>query len=166
MRVHRTLGPGFLGSVYQNALTWELRLAKLVVECHPPMTVRYRGHDVGVFVPDVIVDGVVLIEIKAVRALVPAHEAQIVNHLTATGVDVGLLLNFGSVRMQVRRKSRVYMPGWTGREEHTYPIALAEPRSLCRAPATRIAGAPEHRTDPVITAPASPASPRRRACRP
>jgi GxxExxY protein len=117
MRVHRTLGPGFLESVYQNALVWELRQAQLTVECHRPLTVRYRGLDVGIFVPDVIVDGVVLIEIKAVRALVPAHEAQVVNYLTATGVDVGLLLNFGSARMQFRRKSRSYMPRCVGQEE-------------------------------------------------
>ena len=116
MRVHRTLGPGFLESVYQNALAWELRLAKLSAECHQPLSVRYRGLDVGVFVPDMIVDGLVLIEIKAVRTLVPAHEAQVVNYLTATGLDIGLLLNFGSGRMQFRRKARVYVPRcWDGK---------------------------------------------------
>lgn len=105
MRVHRTLGPGFLESVYQNALAWELRLAQLTAECHRPLTVRYRGLDVGVFVPDVIVDGCVLIEIKAVRILASAHEAQLTNYLAATGLPVGLLMNFGGERLQWRRKA-------------------------------------------------------------
>jgi GxxExxY protein len=116
MRVHRTLGPGFLESVYRSALAWELGRQSHAVECERRLQVRYREAVVGQFVADMIVDGIVLIEVKAVRTLAPAHEAQIVNYLTATGVDVGLLLNFGSGRMQFRRKSRVYVPrGWDGK---------------------------------------------------
>jgi GxxExxY protein len=104
MRVHGTLGPGYLEAVYVRALAWELRLGGLAVDCERRLTVRYRGCDVGVFVPDVIVDGRVVLEIKAVERLVPAHEAQLVNYLVTTGVEVGLLLNFGAASLEVRRK--------------------------------------------------------------
>jgi GxxExxY protein len=82
--------------------------------------VRYRGAVVGDFVADMIVGGVVLVENKGVRTLAPAHEAQLVNYLTATGIDVGLLLNFGAERLQVRRKWREYRRRSGGRlgEEH------------------------------------------------
>ena len=105
MRVHTALGPGFLECVYQNALARELRDLGVDFTCGEPLQVRYRGEVVGEFVPDMIVDGRVLVENKAVRALVAAHEAQLVNYLAATGVTVGLLLNFGAERLQVRRKT-------------------------------------------------------------
>ena len=106
MRVHRTLGPGFLESVYQNALTHELHEATLAVECEKRIQVSYRGVPVGDFVADMLVEGGVLIETKAVRALAPAHQAQLVNYLTETGIEIGLLLNFGGGRLEFRRKSR------------------------------------------------------------
>jgi GxxExxY protein len=112
MRVHGALGPGFLEAVYQRALAWELRTAGYAVECERRLAVRYRGCVVGVFVPDLIVDGCVVVEIKAVRALAPSHEAQLVNYLNATGIEVGLLLNFGADRLEFRRKLRSL-----GREE-------------------------------------------------
>ncbi|MGZ8491166.1 MAG: GxxExxY protein [Gemmatirosa sp.] len=116
MRVHGALGPGFLESVYQRALAWELRTSGATVECERQLVVRYRGVSVGVFVPDLAVDGTLIVEIKAVRALAPAHEAQLVNYLTATRIDVGLLLNFGGERLEFRRKLRVYGKDekWTG----------------------------------------------------
>lgn len=106
MRVHRTLGPGYLEAVYVRALAWELRLSRLAVECERRLTVRYRGCAVGVFVPDVIVDGCVILEIKAVERLVAAHEVQLVNYLVTTGIEVGLLINFGSKSLEVRRRFR------------------------------------------------------------
>ena len=106
MRVHRTLGPGYLEAVYVRALAWELRLAGYAVECERRLTVRYRGCDVGVFVPDVIVEGRVILEVKAVRQLHAAHEAQLVSYLTATRIEVGLLMNFGAASLDVRRKFR------------------------------------------------------------
>ena len=108
LAVHYGLGPGFLESVYQNALSQELRDAGLDVGCEWRLAVRYKGRTVGEFVADMVVEGKVLIEIKAVTALVTAHEAQLVNYLTATGIDTGLLLNFGSSRLQIRRKVRIY----------------------------------------------------------
>jgi len=108
MIVHRALGPGFLESVYQNALAWELRSAGICVECERRLEVRYRDTIVGEFVADMVVNDVVIIENKAVRALSRAHEAQLVNYLTATGIEVGLLINFGSDRLAFKRKVRAY----------------------------------------------------------
>ena len=108
MTVHRTLGPGFLESVYQNALAHELRKSGLAVECEKSIRVLYDGVPVGMFVADMIVENQVLIENKAVQAIVSGHELQLVNYLTATGLDIGLLLNFGSSRLQVKRKTRIY----------------------------------------------------------
>lgn len=108
--VHRTLGPGFLESVYQNALAHELRKADLEVECERKIQVTYDGVVVGDFAADMLVQKVILIENKAVQALVPAHEVQLVNYLTATGIEIGLLLNFGCERLEFKRKTRTYRP--------------------------------------------------------
>ena len=110
MKVHGTLGPGFLESVYQRALALELNRAGLDVECEKRIEVRYEGVVVGDFAADMMVGGVVLVEIKGVQALVTAHEVQVVNYLTATGVDIGLLLNFGAGRLEFKRKYRNYRP--------------------------------------------------------
>mgnify|MGYP000977439203 FL=1 len=108
MKVHSALGPGFLESVYQNALAHELRKAGSNVELEVRLQVRYDGIVVGSFDADMLVNKVVLIENKAVQALVPAHEVQLVNYLTATGLDEGLLLNFGASRLEFKKKFRVY----------------------------------------------------------
>ena len=108
MRVHRTLGPGFLESVYQNALRHELLEDGLTVECGRRLQVQYRGVVVGDFVADMMIENLILVENKAVQSLNSAHEAQVVNYLVATQVDVGLLLNFGSTKLQIKRKSRVF----------------------------------------------------------
>ena len=110
MAVHRTLGPGFLESVYQRALCHELQKAGLPFECEKPVVVRYDGVEVGVFSADLLVEGVVLVENKAHRTLSPAHEVQLVNYLTATGIDIGLLLNFGAERLGYKRKYRTFEP--------------------------------------------------------
>jgi GxxExxY protein len=110
MAVHSTLGPGFLESVYQNALAFELRKAGLEVECEKSIRVMYDGVSVGEFCADMLVQSCVLIENKAVRAITLSHEVQLVNYLTATGIEVGLLLNFGVDRLQFKRKTRTYRP--------------------------------------------------------
>src|SRR5438105_1483870 len=103
MRVHRTLGPGFLESVYQNALLHELGKTGLRAEKEKRIQVFYDDVLVGDFDVDIVVEGRILIENKAVRALVPAHEVQLVNYLTATRLDVGLLLNFGGASLEYKR---------------------------------------------------------------
>ena len=110
MKVHSTLGPGFLESVYVKALVHELAKAGLRTESQKPISVTYDGVVVGEFSADLFVASAVLVEIKAVQALHPVNEVQLVNYLTATGVAIGLLLNFGSDRLQFRRKHRPYRP--------------------------------------------------------
>jgi len=114
MQVHRVLGPGFLESVYQNALTHELRKAGLRVECQRPLSVTYDHVVVGKFEADMVIEDVVLIENKAVQSLAAAHEIQLVNYLTATGINIGLLINFGASRLEFQRKHRIYKPKQTG----------------------------------------------------
>jgi GxxExxY protein len=108
MTVHRTLGPGFLESVYQNALAHELQKAGIAVECESKIKVHYDGIVVGDFSADMLVERCVLVENKAVQTLITAHEVQLVNYLTATGIEIGLLLNFGASRLEFKRKIRTY----------------------------------------------------------
>jgi GxxExxY protein len=110
MKVHQTLGPGFLESVYENALAHEVRKAGLTVERQRPIRVVYDGVVVGDFVADMLVEDRVLIENKAVQTLALPHEVQLVNYLSATGIEIGLLLNFGASSLQVKRKHRIYRP--------------------------------------------------------
>ncbi len=110
MTVHRILGPGFLESVYQNALAHELRKSGMSAECESKIQVRYDDAIVGNFTADMLVNQCVLVENKVVRALAIAHEVQLVNYLTATGIEVGLLLNFGANRLEFKRKTRTYYP--------------------------------------------------------
>ena len=110
MRVHSVLGSGFLESVYEKALAHEVQKAGLVVQCQLPLQVFYDGIVVGDFIADMLVAGVILIENKAVQTLTPAHEVQLVNYLTATHIEIGLLLNFGAASLQIKRKHRTYRP--------------------------------------------------------
>ena len=107
MKVHRVLGPGFLESVYLNALVHELRRAGLSAEVAQRITVRYENVIVGEFVADLIVDDHVLCELKAVSSLSKADEVQVVNYLVATNQDFGLLINFGAPSLQFKRKHRL-----------------------------------------------------------
>ncbi len=102
-KVYNTLGYGFAERVYENALAIELRKQGVTVEKQKDITVYYEGDVVGEYVADVVINGVVILELKAVRALTDDHEAQLLNYLKATPVKVGLLLNFG-VKPEHRRK--------------------------------------------------------------
>ena len=108
-RVHNTLGPGFLEKVYENALRIELEKQGLRVRQQEPISVTYDGHVVGEYYVDLWVDERVVVELKAAQTLVKEHEVQLVNYLTATSIDSGLLLNFGP-SVQVKRKFREYTP--------------------------------------------------------
>ena len=101
--VYNTLGYGFLEKVYQNALVIEMRKLGLEVIPEACIKVYYNGQVVGEYFADLLVAGVVLVEIKAVRTLVLEHEAQLLNYLKATPYEVGLLLNFGP-KPQIKRK--------------------------------------------------------------
>ncbi len=101
--VHRELGPGFLEKVYQTALVQEFTLADIPCVAEAEVPVSYKGRSVGIFYSDILVDGRVICEIKAVGNLTLAHQAQLIHYLKATGIRVGLLLNFGSRSLQVKR---------------------------------------------------------------
>ena len=107
MKVHGALGPGFLESVYHQALAHELDKEGLRFQSEQPIPVRYDGVLVGDFVADLVVEQEVILEIKAVQNLATAHEVQLVNYLTATGKDFGLLLNFGAASLQFHKKFRL-----------------------------------------------------------
>jgi len=100
--VHNTLGYGFLERVYHNALILELEYRQIAVERQKKLVVCYRNESVGEFVPDIIVDGKVIVEVKSAENPVPAFEAQLLNYLKATNLEVGLLINFGR-SVQVKR---------------------------------------------------------------
>jgi GxxExxY protein len=108
MKVHSALGPGFLESVYAKALEHELRKIGVKVESEKLITVKYDGVMVGEFSADKLVADKIIVEEKAVQSLVSEHEVQSVNYLTATGIEIGLLLNFGAQRLEYKRKVRTY----------------------------------------------------------
>jgi GxxExxY protein len=108
MKVHGTLGCGFLESVYQKALLHELRKAGLNATGEIPLKVIYDDEIVGDFFADIVVEGKVIVENKALESLCAAHEAQVVNYLTATGLNIGLLFNFGAPKLEFKRKHRIY----------------------------------------------------------
>jgi len=102
-KVHNTLGFGFLESVYQNALLIELEKTGLKAEKEVPIKVFYDERIVGDYVADIIVEDKVILELKSVKELHPAHSAQLVNYLKSTGMEVGLLINF-SESAEIKRK--------------------------------------------------------------
>ncbi len=101
--VSRELGPGFLEAVYENALCFELSRDGLHVERQKQLDVMYKGDVVGRYVADIIVEKRLLLELKAVPKLVPAHKAQVINYLKAIGVSVALLVNYGTPKPEIRR---------------------------------------------------------------
>jgi GxxExxY protein len=108
-KVRNTLGAGFLEKVYENALRIELEKLGFLVKQQEPITVKYEGQAVGEYYADLWVNDRVVIEVKATLGLGKEHEVQLVNYLTATGIELGLLLNFGP-SVQVKRKFREYKP--------------------------------------------------------
>lgn len=108
MKIHRTLGCGFVETVYRNAMVIELRNAKIAFECHPTLSVIYEGTEVGIFQADLIIEKKLIIELKAVEVLTSAHAAQLINYLAATKIEEGLLLNFGAASLEFRTKTLHY----------------------------------------------------------
>lgn len=101
--VYRQLGHGFLEKVYENALVREFHSREIAVEAQVFFSVKYKGAIVGEYCADLVVDDRVIVEVKAVERLHPAHEAQILNYLKATGKKVGLLVNFSHPKATVKR---------------------------------------------------------------
>ena len=101
--VNRVLGPGFLEKVYENALLLELRIRGLKAESQVPIRVFYKENAVGEYIADILVEEKVIVELKTVEKLNKIHEAQLLNYLKATGIQVGLLVNFKHPRAEIKR---------------------------------------------------------------
>jgi len=101
--VQNVLGPGFLEKVYENDLVKELRLRGLSVKQQKEVSVEYKGEEVGTYFADLLVEKKVIIEVKALDSLSAVHEAQVINYLKASGLQVGLLLNFASAKLEYKR---------------------------------------------------------------
>jgi GxxExxY protein len=102
-QVHNRLGQGFQEKVYENALVEELHTNGLRVEQQKPLVVMYGGKPVGDFIADLLIEGSVLVELKANKTIDRSHENQLLNYLKSSGIEVGLLINFGE-SVQIRRK--------------------------------------------------------------
>jgi GxxExxY protein len=103
MIVSNSLGSGFLEKVYENALAHELRKAGLAVAQQCGIVVRYDGIVVGEYAVDLLVEEAVIVELKATKAVADIHRAQCINYLRGTGLHLCLLLNFGNLRMAIKR---------------------------------------------------------------
>jgi len=106
-KVHSTLGAGFLEKVYENSLAIELNKNGFDVKQQYPIKVYYEDEKVGDYFADILVNNTIILELKAVENLAPIHETQLVNYLKGTGLDIGLLINFGS-SVIVKRKFKDY----------------------------------------------------------
>lgn len=104
-KVYNALGYGFLEKVYENAMAIELNRLGLTVKQQEPVKVLYEGEVVGDYVADLVVEGKVIVELKAVSVLDKVHEVQLVNYLKATEIEVGLLINFGQ---EIEFKRRIF----------------------------------------------------------
>jgi len=100
------LGAGFLESVYEKALLLALRQKGLSAIPQHPIKVMFRGECVGDFYADIFVEEKVIVELKSVKTIAPEHQAQVINYLNATGIEVGLLINFGNPKLEYKRFTR------------------------------------------------------------
>ncbi len=105
-KVYNIMGFGFLESVYEKCLLIELQKAGIHAEAQKDILVQYEGNIVGEFKADILIDDVIIVELKPVRQIVKAHEVQLVNYLSATGKDIGLIINFGEKSVEIKRKVR------------------------------------------------------------
>lgn len=108
--VHKELGPGFLESVYEGALAHELTLRGMEVLTQIEVPIIYKGIEVGRHRVDMIVDGKVIVELKTVKELDPIHSAVLLSYLTATALQVGLLLNFAKTSLEQKRIASRNLP--------------------------------------------------------
>jgi GxxExxY protein len=99
IRIHKRLGPGLLESVYKSTLGHELVGEGLQVDMEKPIRLNHDGQPIRAFVVDLLVEGLVIVEVKSVTGLAPVHSAQLLTYLKLTGVEVGLILNFNASRL-------------------------------------------------------------------
>jgi len=103
MEVHRVLGPGFLESVYEAALAYELTLRGIHFEPQKHLPVYYKDQLLGEYIADLVIEGQIILELKAISAISAAHEAQAHHYLAATGLKLAIILNFGTESLQQKR---------------------------------------------------------------
>ena len=101
--VYQTLGAGFLEKIYEEALLIELVSQGLKAESQKPIKVPYKGKQIGNYIADIIVEDKILLELKSIKELSKAHEAQILNYLKATDIEIGLLINFQHPKATIKR---------------------------------------------------------------
>ncbi len=116
-KVYNTMGFGYLESVYAKCMAIEFYKIGLKYEVEKAITVYYEGNIVGEFFADKLVNGEIIVEYKSIRTLTKSHEVQLVNYLTSTGKDVGLLINFGEKKVEIKRKVRKL--SLTGKQDKT-----------------------------------------------
>ena len=110
LEVHRLLGSGFLEAVYQKALAYELTLRNISFEEQVRLSVTYKGLLIGDYIADFVIDGKIILELKAVTAITDAHKAQAINYLAATGYELAIILNFGESSLHQQRIVRYKKP--------------------------------------------------------
>jgi GxxExxY protein len=105
LEVHRILGPGYLENVYEGALVRKLVLRQIPFESQKALAINYKGHSIGEGRLDLLIDKILIIELKAVENLIPIHNAQLLSYLKITGLQLGLLINFNvtSLRNGIKR---------------------------------------------------------------
>ncbi|HSX12659.1 MAG TPA: GxxExxY protein [Rhabdochlamydiaceae bacterium] len=119
--VMNTLGSGFLESVYKNALIISMAEQGLKVDTEKRFEVVFRNRKVGMFIPDLIVEDDVIVELKCCQYLLPEHQAQLINYLKVSDIEIGLLINFGRRRLEYKR---VYHPAYPAARDPAYPVFL------------------------------------------
>jgi GxxExxY protein len=103
IEVHKTLGPGFLESIYQSALKIELKKQGLAVEAEKEIEISFKGTRIGIHRLDMLVEEQIIVELKAVKDFEESHIAQVLSYLKASGCKVGLLLNFAKATLKIKR---------------------------------------------------------------
>jgi GxxExxY protein len=132
--VNRILGPGFLEKVYENALLFELKQNGIKAQAQAPIRVTYKEAIVGDYIADILVDDRVIVELKTVERIERIHEAQLLNYLKATGIKVGLLVNFKNTKAEIKRLVLDY-PEKGAAEKRNQPRTVTDilpSRSDCR----------------------------------
>ena len=103
IEVHKKLGPGFLESIYQKAVPFQLRKDKMIVETQREVKISYDGEEIGMHRLDLVVEKKIVVELKTVTELNDNHLAQLLSYLKATGIKIGLLLNFTKATLEIKR---------------------------------------------------------------
>lgn len=124
IEVIRDLGSGFLENVYKNALYITMIEKGLRIFTEKTFEIDFRGHKIGRYNADLIVEDLIIVELKCCRSLMPEHQAQLINYLKAANLEVGLLVNFGNQRLEYKR---LHHPDHFVRSEEKLPFLLPFP---------------------------------------